>query len=158
MANKVMCNAVELKGAIYALFVSENILVLHVFLLWGQSEFLSIEICMLLPPLTQGTDTATGICLNLIPSPTMSPLYFNLLFILVFSTTCLAIQERAIGMSNYNFQRHGSYISPNVLESCGLFYEQYSEKLKMEVAPDIMEDFKLAAKEGRIGGKSTLIQ
>ena len=112
MANKVMCNAVELKGAIYALFVSENILVLHVFLLWGQSEFLSIEICMLLPPLTQGTDKATRICLILKPSRTMSPLHFNLLFILVFSTTCIAVQERAIGMSNYNFQRHGSFIVP----------------------------------------------
>ena len=28
----------------------------------------------------------------------------------------------------------------------------------MEAEPDIMEDFKIAAMEGRIGGKSTLIQ
>ena len=41
----------------------------------------------------------------------------------------------------------------NDLESCGLFYEQYAEKIKTEDEPDIMEDFKLAAKEGRIGGK-----
>ena len=38
-----------------------------------------------------------------------------------------------------------------------MFYEQYSQKLKMEAEPDIMEDFKLAAMEGRIGGKSTLM-
>ena len=42
----------------------------------------------------------------------------------------------------------------NDLESCGLFYEQYAEKIKTEDEPDIMEDFKLAATEGRIGGKS----
>ena len=41
----------------------------------------------------------------------------------------------------------------NDLESCGLFYEQYAEKIKTEDEPDIMEDFKLAATEGRIGGK-----
>ena len=41
-----------------------------------------------------------------------------------------------------------------MLESCGLFYEQYAEKVKTEDEPDIMEDFKLAATEGRIGGKS----
>ena len=78
----------------------------------GSEWILSIEICMLLPPLTQGTDKATRICLILKPSRTMSPLHFNLLFILVFSTTCIAVQERAIGMSNYNFQRHGSFIVP----------------------------------------------
>ena len=42
----------------------------------------------------------------------------------------------------------------NDSESCGLFYEQYAEKIKTEDEPDIMEDFKLAATEGRIGGKS----
>ena len=41
----------------------------------------------------------------------------------------------------------------NDLESCGLFYEQYAEKIKSEDEPDIVEDFKLAATEGRIGGK-----
>ena len=41
----------------------------------------------------------------------------------------------------------------NDSESCGLFYEQYAEKTKTEDEPDIMEDFKLAATEGRIGGK-----
>ena len=42
-----------------------------------------------------------------------------------------------------------------MLESCGLFYEQYDQKIKMVDEPDIMEDFKMAAKEGRIGGKDS---
>ena len=42
-----------------------------------------------------------------------------------------------------------------MLESCGLFYEQYAQKIKMVDEPDIMEDFKMAAKEGRIGGKAS---
>ena len=88
----------------------------------------------------------------------MSPLHFNLLFILIFSATARAIQERAIGTFLHYLTRFVlavilSLLSPGNLESCGLFYTQYSQKLMMEPEADIMGDFEKAALEGRIGGE-----
>ena len=55
--------------------------------------------------------------------------------------------------TSYKFDQNLSYFCQISSESCGLFYEQYSQKIKMEAEPDIMEDFRSAAMDGRIGGK-----